>query len=808
MSSAFWKLFGDSDESTKKNSNRKSLEDMSESLRNLFLGLESHDTEDILKVTPHSPIEHFKPNAHFSKTKVSRRVSTGNICQAMFHLFSTPIEKPVRKSVGGNSFSVLEQLALEFSSASSEIPQQRSPIIQSTDAELDVQQAVLNVLGNEQSFLTVKEKIDENLQTQVEMLAEDIQQAHNVSSIVAAAVAMEACMLDTKVFLKQAGDLSDKLENDTAKSKDCTQIQDVLSPHDMALVLEYAQEIQESKNVSDWVAFGVALEAYCECTETFRAERYQQKRSLMGRELKTVPSTELIPTEFWHLFQSPSYKPTNRKSLGDMSDSISHLFNESKHPSDASFPLRCENSPVGAPRTSRGERLSVNNVQDGMWELFASPKSSKDGNLSILSLSAMSASNSSKEFRDDQNSSATSVEVSVIPQCVDLHLTVSHMLTQERSTKSTESISSDKKLVEMYAKELEDKAGISSSLAYGVALDQYLGDKKKFVSEMECHQPACTSEPNNFDQHNNDEVDPGASLKPPHLNTRDMQLILDYANEIKADAGISDALAFGVALDTFCADVVTFRTQMYSKQHQTKLQSRSRKSLGDMSSCFWKLFGNPVDKDTHKPRKSLGDISQSLNTLFNSDDLGEESHFTNSLTSDSVDNRSVEPFPLPKVPCHHLAAHDMQLVLDYAEEIKADAGVSDALAFGVALDTFCADIPTFRTQMYSKTRQIKRSCKSLGNMSHCFWKLFENEMDKETTHKPRSSLGDISQSLHKLFSSNDFDEEFHSTNSLTCVTQSPVREKHVSVANACQAMWKLFGSPQSSHSDQKNAFRF
>lgn len=47
--------------------------------------------------------------------------------------------------------------------------------------------------------------------------------------------------------------------------------------------------------------------------------------------------------------------------------------------------------------------------------------------------------------------------------------------------------------VEAYARELEVSAGVSSAVAYGIALDQYLGDQGRFMKEMVGHEgPAGT----------------------------------------------------------------------------------------------------------------------------------------------------------------------------------------------------------------------------------------------------------------------------------------------------------------------------
>jgi hypothetical protein len=146
---------------------------------------------------------------------------------------------------------------------------------------------------------------------------------------------------------------------------------------------------------------------------------------------------------------------------------------------------------------------------------------------------------------------------------------------------------------------------------------------------------------------------------------RDYRLVSEYARDIQESGGIGSAAAYGVALDTFLADPVKFRSMFAPKKSTNRPQK-----------------ANPQHTPTLREELYLG---ASLNRLFQ-DNFG----------------RTQEE-------------KDFDLVSAFAEDLEQNGNVSSSVAYGVALDTFLADPVEFRFRFGSKTRGVVAESEAVEN---------------------------------------------------------------------------------------------
>ena len=225
----------------------------------------------------------------------------------------------------------------------------------------------------------------------------------------------------------------------------------------------------------------------------------------------------------------------------------------------------------------------------------------------------------------------------------------------------------DMQLVEIYAEEIVANAGIDSAIVYGIALDSFTADPEAFRRHVKAIYPAFRSK--TFDNeisvatslfkelpHDPYTESYGASLRklfklPFEYNEDDdaidIMLVERYADEIQEIAGLSEDIAYGVALDSFIADPTEFRCR-----HMRLMKSSDERRA-------------PSGRDT-----SISSFGASLQRLF-------------------------------KLPADYSTDHDrdVEYVETYAKILQDNASIDEAIAYGLALDAFNADPVEFRKRI-------------------------------------------------------------------------------------------------------------
>jgi hypothetical protein len=225
---------------------------------------------------------------------------------------------------------------------------------------------------------------------------------------------------------------------------------------------------------------------------------------------------------------------------------------------------------------------------------------------------------------------------------------------------ATESLS-EKELqcIDDYAETITAATGLDENTAYATAIDAYAIGVNQCrsvianISSVSAEEGLETKKENLADSKPVSDLDYfGASLNrlfqlPVGDEENDMKLVDAYGDELVAQGGLDPSVAYGVALDCYLSDPVRFR-KMLSSKSSASAPTKESEILEDM------YFG-----------ASLSDL-----------------------------------FTVPKK--YDQDIFDMQLVTEYAEDMERNGGISAAIAYGVALDTFLADPAAFRQRFSAK----------------------------------------------------------------------------------------------------------
>jgi hypothetical protein len=132
-------------------------------------------------------------------------------------------------------------------------------------------------------------------------------------------------------------------------------------------------------------------------------------------------------------------------------------------------------------------------------------------------------------------------------------------------------------LVEKYAEEIQDIAGLEESVAYGVALDSFISDPVQFrLSNIRLLKSSVSTVAKSFEEVHSeanlhkDDSSYGASLQKLFQmptayasdHDRDIEYVEKYARELQNNADIDEAVAYGIALDAFTSDPIEFRRRV------------------------------------------------------------------------------------------------------------------------------------------------------------------------------------------------------------------------------------------------------
>jgi hypothetical protein len=127
----------------------------------------------------------------------------------------------------------------------------------------------------------------------------------------------------------------------------------------------------------------------------------------------------------------------------------------------------------------------------------------------------------------------------------------------------------DMDLVNNYAQDLEKHGGISVDLAYGVALDTFISNPAEFRRRFQKKSAIKKVADKKVKKMISSDAYVGASLvnlfrlpanfSGGDVELNDIDLVNAYSEDLIINGGISDAIAYGLALDTFIADPVGFR---------------------------------------------------------------------------------------------------------------------------------------------------------------------------------------------------------------------------------------------------------
>lgn len=215
--------------------------------------------------------------------------------------------------------------------------------------------------------------------------------------------------------------------------------------------------------------------------------------------------------------------------------------------------------------------------------------------------------------------------------------------------------------IDNYASLLTSTSGIDENQSYAVAFDAYVVGVEQCnsifapITVPSIPEVVCSLSPQQDIENPKDFDYYGASLSqlfrlPTECgdDSDDIDLVNAYGEELELKGGITAAVAYNVALDTFLADPVGFRN-LFRRHNVAKKND---------------ILPHASNKISNE--QPLDYFGASLSKLF-----------------DSANDSDQE-------------INDIKLVAAYAEDLEISGGISAPIAYGIALDVFLSDPVEFR----------------------------------------------------------------------------------------------------------------